>query len=70
MLEQEYADMAEDIHDFGNKGEKHPEEVTGEEVDEHLEKTDDFIRRMHQLVSEMGARKKVQNLVDDYKQLY
>jgi predicted nucleotidyltransferase len=60
MLEQEYADMAEDIHDFGNKGEKHPEEVTGEEVDEHLEKTDD--------VSEMGARKKVQNLVDDYKQ--
>ena len=67
MLEQEYADMAEDIHDFGNKGEKHPEEVTGEEVDEHLEKTDDFIRRMHQLVSEMGARKKVQNLVDDYK---
>ncbi|EHK00631.1 hypothetical protein HRED_03207, partial [Candidatus Haloredivivus sp. G17] len=34
----------------------------------HLEKTDDFIRRMHQLVSEMGARKKVQNLVDDYKQ--
>ncbi|EHK02284.1 DNA polymerase beta domain protein region [Candidatus Haloredivivus sp. G17] len=68
MLEQEYADMAEDIHDFGNKGEKHPEEVTGEEVDEHLEKTDDFIRRMHQLVSEMGARKKVQNLVDDYKQ--
>jgi predicted nucleotidyltransferase/uncharacterized protein (UPF0332 family) len=68
MLEQEYADMAEDLHDFGNKGEKHPEEVTGEEVDEHLEKTDDFIRRMHQLVSEMGARKKVQNLVDDYKQ--
>ena len=67
MLEQEYADMAEDLHDFGNKGEKHPEEVTGEEVDEHLEKTDDFIRRMHQLVSEMGARKKVQNLVDDYK---
>ncbi len=68
MLEQEYADMAQDIYDFGDKGEKHPEDVTGEEVDEHLEKTDDFIRRMHKLVSEMGARKKVQNLVDDYKQ--
>ena len=67
MLEQEYADMAQDIYDFGDKGEKHPEDVTGEEVDEHLEKTDDFIRRMHKLVSEMGARKKVQNLVDDYK---
>ena len=68
MLEEKYVENARDIHDFGNKGEKNPQEVTGQEVDEHLQKTDDFIRRMHQLVSEMGARKKVQNLVDDYKQ--
>ncbi|MFP4038293.1 MAG: nucleotidyltransferase domain-containing protein [Candidatus Nanohaloarchaea archaeon] len=67
MLEQEYADKARDIYEFGDKGEKNPEEVTGEEVDEHLEKTDDFIRRMHKLVSEMGVRKKVQNLVEDYR---
>lgn len=68
MLEEEYVEKAQDIYDFGDKGEKNPKEVTGEEVDEHLEKTDEFIRRMHQLVSEMGARKKVKNLVEDYKQ--
>jgi len=67
MLEQEYVDIAEDLHEFGNLGEKNPEEVTGQAVDEHLEKADKFIRRMHELVSQMGARKKVQNLVEDYK---
>ena len=67
MLEQEYVDMAEDIYEFGDMGEKNPEEVTGEMIDEHLEKTDKFIRRMHELVSQMGARKKVQNIVEDYK---
>lgn len=68
MLEQEYVDMAQEIYDFGDVGEKNPEDVTGQMVEEHLNKTDDFIRRMHQLVSQMGARKKVQNLVDSYKQ--
>lgn len=67
MLEQEYVDIAQDIYDFGDIGEKNPKDVTGEMVEEHLDKTDDFIRRMHQLVSQMGARKKVQNLVDNYK---
>lgn len=67
MLEQEYVEMAQDIYDFGDLGEKNPEDVTGEVVDEHLEKTDKFIRRMHELVSQMGARKKVQNIVEDYK---
>jgi predicted nucleotidyltransferase len=67
MLEQEYADMAQEIYDFGDKGEKNPEDVTGEELDEMMEKTDDYVRRMHKLVSQMGARKKVKGLVDDYK---
>ena len=67
MLEQEYVEMAREIYEFGDKGEKNAEEVTGAEVDEHLEKTDKFIRRMHELVSQMGARKKVQNIVEDYK---
>ncbi len=67
MLEQEYVDMAQEIYDFGDKGEKNPQEVTGEELDEHLEKTDKFIRRMHQLVSELGTRRKVKGIVEDYK---
>ncbi|QGA80695.1 nucleotidyltransferase domain-containing protein [Candidatus Nanohalobium constans] len=67
MLEQEYVDMAQEIYDFGDKGEKNPEEVTGEELDEMMEKTDDYVRRMHKLVSQMGAKKKVRGLVDDYK---
>ncbi|MFO7793751.1 MAG: nucleotidyltransferase domain-containing protein [Candidatus Nanohaloarchaea archaeon] len=67
MLEQKYVDMAQEIYEFGDLGEKKPEEVTGAAVDEHLEKTDKFIRRMHELVSQMGARKKVQNIVEDYK---
>ena len=67
MLEQEYVEMAREIYEFGDMGEKNPEDVTGELVDEHLNKTDEFIRRMHKLVSQMGARKKVKNLVDSYK---
>jgi len=67
MLEQEYVEMAQEIYDFGDKGEKNPQDVTGEELDEMMEKSDDFTRRMHKLVSQMGARKKVQGLVDDYK---
>ncbi|MFB6100141.1 MAG: nucleotidyltransferase domain-containing protein [Candidatus Nanohalobium sp.] len=68
MLEQEFADKAQEIYDFGKKGEKNPEEVTGDELEEMMNKTDDFVRRMHKLVSQMGARKKVKGIVDDYKQ--
>jgi predicted nucleotidyltransferase len=67
MLEEEFVEIAEELHDFGNLGEKNPEEVTGEKLDEMMDKTDDFVRRMHKLVSQMGARKKVKGLVDDYK---
>jgi len=67
MLEQEYVEIAQELYDFGNKGEKHPEDVTGQEVEDHLEKADDFVRRMHQLVSQLGAQKKVKGIVDDYK---
>ncbi|MFB6208618.1 MAG: nucleotidyltransferase domain-containing protein [Candidatus Nanohaloarchaea archaeon] len=67
MLEPEYVDMAQDLYDFGNKGEKESDKVKGEEVEEHLEKADDFVRRMHKLVSQLGAKKKVKNIVDDYK---
>ncbi|MFB6144778.1 MAG: nucleotidyltransferase domain-containing protein [Candidatus Nanohaloarchaea archaeon] len=68
LLEEEYVEMAQELYDFGDKGEKNPQEVTGAEVDEHLEKADDFVKRMHELVSQLGARQKVQNVVDDYKQ--
>lgn len=68
MLEEEFVEIAEELHDFGNLGEKNPEEVTGEELEEKMQKADDFVRRMHKLVSQMGARKKVKGLVDDYKQ--
>lgn len=67
LLEEEFAAIAEEIHEFGNKGEKHPDEVTAEEVEEHLEMTDDFIRRMHKLISELGSQRKVKDVVDDYK---
>jgi predicted nucleotidyltransferase len=67
MLEEEYVQMAQDIYDFGDKGEKNPEEVTGQMVEEHLEKADQFVKRMHKLVSQLGARKKVKGIVDDYK---
>ncbi|MFB6203028.1 MAG: nucleotidyltransferase domain-containing protein [Candidatus Nanohaloarchaea archaeon] len=67
MLEEEYVEKARDIYEFGDRGEKNPEEVTGEEVEEYLDRTDDFVRRMHKLVSQLGARKKVRGIVDDYK---
>ncbi|MBC5793331.1 MAG: nucleotidyltransferase domain-containing protein [Nanohaloarchaea archaeon] len=67
MLEEEYVDIAQELYDFGDKGEKNAKEVTGEEVEEHLNKADDFVRRMHKLVSQLGAQKKVKGIVDDYK---
>ena len=67
MLEQECVEKAREIYEFADQGEKDPEEVTGQAVEEHLEKTDDFVRRMHKLVSQLGSRKKVKGIVDDYK---
>lgn len=67
MLEQEYVEKAREIYEFADQGEKDPEEVTGQAVEENLNKTDDFVRRMHKLVSQLGSRKKVKGIVDDYK---
>lgn len=67
MLEEEYVEMAQEIYDFADKGEKNPQEVTGQMVEENLEKADQFVKRMHKLVSQLGARKKVKGIVDDYK---
>lgn len=67
MLEEEFVEKAREIYEFGDQGEKNPEEVTGQAVENHLEKTDDFVRRMHKLVSQLGSRKKVKGIVDDYK---
>lgn len=67
MLEQEYADAAREIAEFGDLGEKNPEEVSVERLGEMMEKTDDFIRRMHELVGEMGGQQQVQGLIQEYK---
>ncbi len=67
MLEEEYAEIAQEIAEFADTGEKHPEEVTGDQVEAMLEKTDDFIRRMHELVSEMGGQQQVKGIIDEYK---
>ncbi|MCJ7450546.1 MAG: nucleotidyltransferase domain-containing protein [Candidatus Nanohaloarchaeota archaeon QJJ-9] len=67
IMDEEYADIADELHEFADKAEKSPDKVTPEEVGEHLEKTDDFIRRMHELVGQLGTRKKVKDIVDDYK---
>lgn len=67
LLEEEYVEKAREIYNFGDKGEKNPEGVTGQALEEHMEKTDEFVKRMHKLVSQLGARKKVKDIVDDYK---
>ena len=67
MLEKEEIEKAREVVEFADKGEKNPEEVTGEAVDKHLEMADEFVRRMHKLVSQLGSRKKVKDIVDDYK---
>ena len=67
MLEEEEIEKAREIVEFADVGEKNPEEVTGKEVDEHLRKADEFVRRMHKLVSQLGSRKKIKDIVDDYK---
>ncbi len=67
MLEEEFVEIARDLHEFNDIAEKHPEEISGEDIEEHMEKADDFIRRMHKLVSSMGSQRKVKDIVDDYK---
>lgn len=67
MLEEEEVQKARDLVEFADLGEKNPDEVTGAAVDEHLKKADEFVRRMHKLVSQLGARKKVKDIVEDYK---
>ncbi|NMJ77317.1 hypothetical protein GLU64_02815 [Nanohaloarchaea archaeon] len=67
MLEEEFVEIGENLAEFGDVGEKNPEDVTGEMLDEHLEKADRFVKRMHKLVSQLGSRKKVKNVVEDYK---
>lgn len=67
MLEEEYVEIGRDIYEFADTGEKEPDEITGQAVEEHLEKTDDFVRRMHKLVSQIGSRNKVKGIVEDYK---
>ena len=67
LLEEEFVEIGKDLVEFGDVGEKNPEEVTGQEVEEHLDKADRFVRRMHKLVSQLGSRKKVKDIVEDYK---
>lgn len=66
-LEEKYVEIARKVDEFSDKAEKHPQEVTAAELDEHMEMVDDFIRRMHKLAGEVGGQKKVQGLVDEYK---
>jgi predicted nucleotidyltransferase len=67
QLEQKYVDIALEIDEFADKGEKHPEDVTAEELDAMMEKADEFIRRMHKLAGQIGGQKKAQGIVDEYK---
>lgn len=67
MLDKKYVEMAKEIHELSSKAEKDKIEITGELLDEYMEKTDEFIRRMHKLVSQLGAKKKVKKIIDDYK---
>ena len=67
MLEEEYVEKGRKIYDFADMGEKESQNVTGEMVEEHLQMTDDFVRRMHELVSQLGAQKKVKGIFEDYK---
>ncbi len=66
-LEEEYVDIARKIDEFSDKAEKHPDEVSIEELGEQLERVDDFIRRMHQLAGEIGGQKKAHGIIDEYK---
>lgn len=67
MLDDKYVSIAQDLQDFADRAEKDKGEITGAMVDEHLEKADDFIERMHKLVGEIGAKRKVSDIMRDYK---
>ncbi len=67
MLEKEYADLANEIHEFAKNAEKGKIEVTGQLVEEYIQKTDKFIKRMYQLVGQLGERRKIQDLIETYK---
>lgn len=66
-LEEEFVEIAQEIDEFSDTAEKHPDEVSGDELEEMMEKADDFIRRMHQLAGEVGGQKQAHDIVDEYK---
>lgn len=67
MLDEEYVEIARSVDEFSDMAEKHPQDVTLEQLDEHMAMADEFIRRMHKLAGELGGRKKTNDIVDEYK---
>lgn len=67
MLEQEYVEKARELYEFGDTGEKESEKITGQNVQEHLDIADDYVRRMHKLVSQVRTKNRVDGIYKDYK---
>jgi predicted nucleotidyltransferase/uncharacterized protein (UPF0332 family) len=67
MLEKEYADIAREISEFNKKSERGEIKVTGQLLDEYINKTERFIKRMYDLVAQIGAKRRFRDIIEDYK---
>lgn len=67
LLEKEYVDIARNIHEFKSKAERGEIKVTGKSLDSYIKKTDKFIKRMYELVRQLGERRRVKDIIEDYK---
>jgi len=68
LLEEEYAQMLEDVVDFRKKVEhKEIKDISGEEVDKWIEKTSKYIERFEKLLKDLETQKKIFDVKRNYE---
>jgi uncharacterized protein (UPF0332 family)/predicted nucleotidyltransferase len=68
LLEEEYAQMLEDVIVFRKKVEyKEVKEISGKEVDEWINKTDRYVKRFEKLLGDLEVTRKVNDIKRTYE---
>lgn len=68
LLEEEYAKMLEDVTDFRKKVEhKEIKDISGEEVDKWIEKTENYVKRFEKLLKDLETNRKAYDIQKNYE---
>ncbi|MBL7160079.1 MAG: nucleotidyltransferase domain-containing protein [Candidatus Aenigmarchaeota archaeon] len=68
LLEDKYAKFIEDVHEFRKKVEhKEAKEISGKELDEWIDRADEFVKRMERLLIQLELQKKASDIKKNYE---